>query len=167
MCARAWIWKYNSGVTPDQSPISSRPYMVAKRGPNLACPDPIVPLTGNRGTLINAAESFMSYGLSGHQYRHRPRLGLAHAVPGFRAGGAALCARGHRKIVILMTDALQRFRSAEQKKKKKKKTTGTARITRVPDMSRARRFGTRNRNQIMNTLDQRTAEVCERIRGAR
>jgi len=153
---RAWIWKYNSGVTPDQSPISSRPYMVAKRGPNLACPDPIVPLTGNRGTLINAAESFMSYGLSGTNIATGLVWAWRMLSPDF-VPEARPYAPGHRKIVILMTDGFNDF-VPQNNHWNRSDYAGTGYVAR-------QRFGTRNRNQIMNTLDQRTAEVCERIKG--
>ena len=153
---RAWIWKYNSGVTPDTSPIVNLPYMVANRGPNLACPDPIVPLTGNRTTLLDAAESFMSYGASGTNIA----TGLVWAwrmlspqfVPEARSYGP-----GHRKIVILMTDGFNDF-VPQDNNWNRSDYSGTGYVER-------QRFGTRNRNQIMRTLDDRTAEVCERIKG--
>ncbi|HMB10336.1 MAG TPA: hypothetical protein VKP01_07030 [Saliniramus sp.] len=111
---------------------------------------------GDRATLIDAAEGFMSCGLSGTNIA----IGLVWAwrmqsqdfVPQARP-----YAPGHRKIVILMTDGFNDFVS-QNNHWNRSDHAGTGCVAR-------QRFGTRNRNQIMNTLDQRTTEVCERIKG--
>ncbi|MGY6567369.1 MAG: VWA domain-containing protein [Salinarimonas sp.] len=153
---RSWIWKYNSGVTPNTSPIIDLPYMVANRGPNLACPDPIVPLTGNRGTLLSAADNLMSYGASGTNIATGLVWAWRMLSPNF-VPEARPYAPGHRKIVILMTDGFNDF-VPQNNSWNRSDYSGTGYVER-------QRFGTRNRNQIMNILDQRTAEVCERIKG--
>ena len=143
-------------MTPNTSPIIDLPYMAANRGPNLACPDPIVPLTGHRGTLLSAADNLMSYGASGTNIATGLVWAWRMLSPNF-VPEARPYAPGHRKIVILMTDGFNDF-VPQNNGWNRSDYSGTGYVQR-------QRFGTRNRNQIMNTLDNRTAEVCERIKG--
>ncbi|TVR07147.1 MAG: VWA domain-containing protein [Salinarimonadaceae bacterium] len=151
---RAWVWKYNAGAPLDLSDIANRPNMLMPRGPNLACPNPIVPLTNSRDTLLSAADELVAWGGSGTNIA----LGLAWAwrmISSNFVSEALPNDPDSRKFLILMTDGFNDV--VDQDNELRSDYTGTG-------YAQRQRLGAWQRHRITEELDKRTAQVCERVK---
>jgi Flp pilus assembly protein TadG len=147
---QAWIWKYDGGTpTVDNAAFITR-------GPNAACPDPIVPLTSNKATLDGAIDSLRAYGASGTNIGE----GLAWAwrviSPGDPFPEGALYDKKNKKFIVLMTDGFNEIVPQGV-------AWNGSDYTSTGYAAKAR-FGTSDRAAITRELDRRLAEVCSNIK---
>lgn len=159
---RAWIWKYSSGLTPLSTELTTHPLSSRRLGPNMGCPDPIVPLTGDRNRLIQAADRFTARGGSGTTIN----LGLAWAwrmiSPNF-VSEARPFARENRKFVVLMTDGFNEIVEQCRIDRPNECTWVRTDYTAYGYVRRGR-LGTDRRDRAMETLDARTEQVCNNMK---
>ncbi|MFN3689179.1 hypothetical protein [Salinarimonas sp.] len=159
---RAWVWKYSSGVRPRDTELTTHPLSSRRLGPNMSCPDPLVPLTNDRRRLLDAAGSFTARGASGTAMN----LGLVWAwrmlSPNF-VPEARPFARENRKFIILMTDGFNEL--VPQIGQGQPGTTFNISDYTGYGYLENNRLGTRNRERAMEVLDARTEQVCRNIKG--
>jgi Flp pilus assembly protein TadG len=96
------VYKYRAGVA-----VSTSTSNTAGRGPNRGCPTPIVPLTTNRNTVVNAIRSMVHW--NGGGTNQAEGLGWAWRVisptPPFTEGRAYNDPNDPvRKVIVLFTD---------------------------------------------------------------
>lgn len=157
---RSWVWKYSAGVRPLNTELTTHPLSSRRLGPNMSCPDPIVPLTNDRNRLLHAAERFTARGASGTTMN----LGLAWAwrmiSPNF-VPEARPFARENRKFIILMTDGFNELVPQQDERgrlnRNRSDYTGYGYLV-------DRRLGTNQRERAMEILDERTEQVCRNIK---
>lgn len=146
---QTWVWKYNDD-TPD-SDYSS----FIERGPNAACPEPIVPLTGNRAALDTAITNLRSVGASGTNSAMGMAWGWRVLSPGAPfTEGLPYSPDDTRKIIILMTDGENDVtRQSNNYNRADYGAYGYLSLGRLGN----------NRNQARNRLDDKLEEVCQEV----
>jgi hypothetical protein len=149
---QSWIWKYNNGPKPNLDDSS-----FLTRGPNAACPDPIVPLTKSKTTLESAIGKLRAYAASGTNISE----GLAWAwrviSPSEPFSEGAPYDKKNKKFIVLMTDGFNEV-----------VPQGVAwNLSDYGSIGYAEnaRFGTTDRAAITRELDRRLADVCRNIKG--
>lgn len=147
---QAWFWKYAPGSNPI---IDENSFLM--RGPNAACPDPIVPLTTNRSRLLSTADNLRPYAASGTNIAEGLAWTWRLISPRFVDEAAPFDER-NKKYVILMTDGFNDV--VAQEVNWNRSDYGS-----IGYASR-RRLGTNNRDQITERLDQRVATICQSIK---
>lgn len=96
-----WVWKYR-----DDSPDSDYTSFI-EQGPNAACPEPIVPLTGTRAELDGAIAGLRAVGAAGTNAAFGMAWGWRVLSPGAPfTEGLPYDPENSRKIIILMTDGI-------------------------------------------------------------
>lgn len=98
--AQLSVWKYRSGAT---TTITTAP--PEARGPNRGCPTPIVPLTNDRATIINAVQAMRHWNGGGTNQVEGLAWGwrvLSHTAP--FTEGRDPDDEDVRKVLVMMTD---------------------------------------------------------------
>jgi hypothetical protein len=148
---QAWIWKYNNGPKPD---IDDASFLT--RGPNAACPDPIVPLTRKKATVENAIGKLRAYAASGTNIAE----GLAWAwrviSPGEPFAEGAPYDKKNKKFIVLMTDGFSEV--VPQGVSWNLSDYGSI------GYAQKARFATTDRAAITGELDRRLTDVCSNIK---
>ncbi|MCB1508575.1 MAG: hypothetical protein KDI98_07465 [Hyphomicrobiaceae bacterium] len=97
---QAYVWKYRSPPNSDYTSF-------IERGPNAACPEPIVPLTGTRAELDASIASLRSVGAAGTNSALGMMWGWRVLSPDAPfTEGIPYDPENSSKIVILMTDGI-------------------------------------------------------------
>ena len=148
-----FLWKYNvadtgNGVNRDYSSF-------IERGPNAACPEPIVPLTDNRAALDASIAGLRSVGASGTNSAMGMAWGWRVLSPGAPfTEGLPYSPDDTRKIIILMTDGVNDV--TEQQNSYNRADYGAY------GYLAQGRLGS-NRAAAQNRLDDKLREVCEEV----
>jgi Flp pilus assembly protein TadG len=148
-----FVWKYNldevgGSVDADYSNF-------IERGPNAACPEPIVPLTGSRAELDRAIDGLRSVGAAGTNSAFGMVWGWRVLSPGAPfTQGLPYDPENTRKIIILMTDGINDV--TEQRNGYNRADYGAY------GYLRRGRLGS-NRNQAQARLDRKLREVCNEV----
>jgi hypothetical protein len=148
-----FVWKYNldevgGSVDADYSSF-------IEQGPNAACPEPIVPLTGSRAELDRAIDGLRSVGAAGTNSAFGMVWGWRVLSPGVPfTQGLPYDPENTRKIIILMTDGVNDV--TEQRNSYNRADYGAY------GYLRQGRLGN-NRNQAQARLDRKLREVCSEV----
>jgi Flp pilus assembly protein TadG len=150
---QAWIWKYDGG----KPNVDNAAFIT--RGPNAACPDPIVPLTSNKTKLDAAIDSLRAYGASGTNIGE----GLAWAWRVISAGDpfpeGAPYNKKNKKFIVLMTDGFNEvvWQGPVDYSWNKSDYGATGYASKA-------RLGTSDLAGMTRELDRRLADVCRNIK---
>jgi hypothetical protein len=147
----AWVWKYNKGPKPS---IDDTSFLT--RGPNAACPNPIVPLTSNRSRLTGALDDLRAYAASGTNIAE----GLAWAwrviSPGEPFAEGMPYAPRNKKYIVLLTDGFNEVvPQGVSWNKSDYSSVGYA---------AKGRLGTTDRAAMTKELDRRLPQVCANVK---
>jgi hypothetical protein len=148
---QGWFWKYAPGSTPN---IDDTSFLM--RGPNAACPDPLVPLTTNRSRLLSTADNLRPYAASGTNIAEGLVWTWRMISPRF-VDEAAPFDKRNKKYVILMTDGFNDVVPQDRAGWNKSDYGAIG-------YAAYRRLGTDNRDQITERLDQRVATICRNVK---
>jgi von Willebrand factor type A domain len=148
---QAWVWKYNKGPKPK---IDDDSFLTA--GPNAACPDPIVPLTNNRGKLTGALDSLRAYAASGTNIAEGLAWAWRVVSPGEPFTEGAPYGPTNKKYIVLMTDGFNEVVPQGV-------TWNKSDYTSVGYAAKGR-LGTTDLEAMTKVLDKRLAEVCTNIK---
>ena len=148
-----FVWKYN--VSETGNIVDSDYTSFIEQGPNAACPEPIVPLTGNRAELESAIDSLRSVGAAGTNSAFGMVWGWRVLSPGAPfTQGLPYDPENNQKIIILMTDGVNDV--TRQRNGYNQADYGAY------GYLRQRRLG-RNIGQARNALDDKLEEVCREV----
>lgn len=148
---QAWIWKYKYGGTPNVDDAS-----FLTRGPNTACPDPIVPLTKVKAQLDNAIDRLRAYAASGTNIAEGMAWAWRVISPGDPFPEGAPYDKKNKKFVVLMTDG---FNEVVPQGVDWNKSDYSA-----IGYAAKERLGSSDRPQITAALDNKLTTVCDNMK---
>lgn len=149
---QSFIWKYRFGGSPNVDDTS-----FLTRGPNAACPDPIVPLTNKKKELDNAISSLRAYAASGTNIAEGMAWAWRVISPGQPFDDAAPYDKKNKKFVVLMTDGVNEVvPQGVDWNKSDYSAIGYAAKSRL---------GTSDRTEITTKLDDKLTTVCDSMKG--
>lgn len=149
---QSFIWKYRFGGAPN---IDDTSFLT--RGPNAACPDPIVPLTANRNELDSAVSNLRAYAASGTNIAEGMAWAWRVISPGQPFDEAAPYDKKNKKFVVLMTDGVNEVvPQGVDWNKSDYSAVGYAAKSRLD---------TSDRTEITSKLDDKLTTVCDSMKG--
>jgi len=126
-------------------------------GPNMSCPDPLVPLTNDRDLLLDRIDDMEPWNNSGTNVAHGLSWGWRVLSPGEPfTEGAAYSDRDTQKALILLTDGVNTLCCQIN--------THNSSDYGAYGYVNEHRLGTSSPNYAPNIVDDRVAELCENIK---
>lgn len=148
---QAWIWKYKYGGTPNVDDTS-----FLTRGPNTACPDPIVPLTTSKSLIDTSLDALRAYAASGTNIAEGMAWAWRVISPGDPFPEGAPYDAKNKKFVVLMTDGINEVvpQGVDWNKSDYSAIGYAAKA----------RLGTDKLDQITTSLDNNLTTVCKNMK---
>lgn len=129
-----------------------------ERSPNATCPDPIVPLTGDRTALDSTIDGFRSYYGGGTNTAMGMVWGWRTLSPGAPyTEGKPYGEPRSRKIIVLMTDGVQSMVKQGWAGWNRSDFTGIG-------YANENRLGTKNPEKITKKLDEKLLKICKTVK---
>jgi hypothetical protein len=165
---QAWVWKYQgNGPAPmagwTAPNVDNSSFLT--RGPNAACPDPIVPLTATIGTVNSAIARLRAYAASGTNIAEGLAWAWRAVSPGEPFTEGAAYDRRNRKFIILMTDGFNEVVPQGEVWGWGAGHNNRSDYSAIGYAAKAR-LGSSDLASITATLDARLTEVCTNIKNA-
>lgn len=134
------------------------------RGPNQACPDPLIPLTNVKTTLEAGIARMAPWSGNGTMVNLAAIWGLRVLSPGAPfTEGKAFDAEDNKKAMIILTDGINVFSSASSRCRGTNPRY-TSHYTGYGYLSEGRLDGATSSGAARARLDARVAEVCQNIK---